>query len=126
MKVVDERLALDASGPGLRCANVRFALHRRVVEILDGMRVLRAWSSADAAEATTRQVEASALPLSAAERQAIVTAAVLRDAGLRLQAARTRAARSRQARPVPPVAALPGRTRPHPTSGAGCCSLPPT
>ncbi|MYS10186.1 hypothetical protein GTW71_27985 [Streptomyces sp. SID6041] len=108
---MDERLALDASGPGLRLSNVRFTLCRRVVEILDGMRVLPAWSTDEAVEAVTRQLDASASPLSAAERQAVVTAAVPLDAGRRLQAARVDAARTRQARPVAPdvpVAALPG------------------
>ncbi|MFF0430145.1 DUF6545 domain-containing protein [Streptomyces sp. NPDC004520] len=71
----------------MRLTNVRFTLHRWVVEILDGMRILRAWSSADAAETIRHHVEASNSPLSSEARQAIVTAAVLRDAGLRLQAA---------------------------------------
>ncbi|MFD4320491.1 MAB_1171c family putative transporter [Streptomyces sp. NPDC058548] len=105
---VDNRLALDASGPGWRLANVRFTLHRRVVEILDGMRVLRAWSSADASEVMERQVDASTAPLSVAQRQAVVTAAVLRDASLRLQAARILAAGARPVPPDAPVAALPG------------------
>lgn len=111
VKDVDARLALDPGGTGLCLTNVRFTLHRRVVEILDGMRVLRAWSSAGAAEVVGRHVEAAVPPLPAAERQAIVTAAVLHDAGLRLRAARAHAARTRQERPVPPaapVARLPG------------------
>ncbi|PVC69517.1 MAB_1171c family putative transporter [Streptomyces sp. CS081A] len=111
VKDVDARLALDPGGAGLCLTHVRFTLHRRVVEILDGMRVLRAWSSADAAGAIGRHVEAAVPPLPAAERQAVVTAAVLRDAGLRLRAARAHAARTRQERPVPPdtpVARLPG------------------
>ncbi|MFC8587105.1 MAB_1171c family putative transporter [Streptomyces sp. NPDC057217] len=108
---VDEGLALDPGGGGLRLTRVRFTLHRRVVEILDGMRVLRAWSSAGAAETAGRHAAAAVPPLAAAERQAVVTAAVLRDAGLRLREARAHAARSRRARPVPPdgpVAPLPG------------------
>ncbi|MFF4868235.1 MAB_1171c family putative transporter [Streptomyces sp. SID5770] len=108
---VDERLALDPGGAGLRLTRVRFTLHRRVVEILDGMRVLRAWSSAGAAEAAGRHAAAAVPPLPAAERQAVVTAAVLRDAGLRLREARLRAARARRGRPVPPdgpVVPLPG------------------
>ncbi|MFF2571002.1 DUF6545 domain-containing protein [Streptomyces sp. NPDC058084] len=107
---VDERFALDPSGCGRR-VNVRFTLHRWVVEILDGMRVLRAWSSAEAAETIRRHVHASPLPLSAAERQAVITAAVLRDAHLRLQAARGADGSSRPAPPLPPDAtflALPG------------------
>ncbi|MGW7433266.1 MAB_1171c family putative transporter [Streptomyces sp. NPDC054861] len=112
VKDVDERLALDPTGGnGLRLTNVRFTLHRRVVEILDGMRVLRAWSSAEAAEVIWRQVEASSSSLPAAEREAVVTAAVLRDAGHRLQSARMHAARAGRARPSAPdapVAPLPG------------------
>ncbi|MFJ4869214.1 MAB_1171c family putative transporter [Streptomyces sp. NPDC088757] len=108
---VDERLALAPGGPGLRLTRVRFTLHRRVVEILDGMRVLRAWASAGAAGAAGRHAAAAVPPLPAAERQAVVTAAVLRDAALRLHGARVRAARTRRARPVPPdgpVVPLPG------------------
>ncbi|MET9427813.1 MULTISPECIES: MAB_1171c family putative transporter [unclassified Streptomyces] len=103
---VDERLALTPSGSGLRLANVRFLLHRRVVEILDGMRVLRAWSSTDAVEIIRRHVEASASSLPTAKRQAVVTAAVLRDASRRLQTARSHAARSRQARLIPSEASV--------------------
>ncbi|GAA3081957.1 hypothetical protein GCM10017562_59150 [Streptomyces roseofulvus] len=108
---VDDRLALDRSSPGLRLVNVRFTLHRWVVEILDGMRVLRAWSSADAVETIRRHVEADASVRSPATWQAIVTAAVLRDAVQRLHAARYDAACSQLDRPVPsgtPVPALPG------------------
>ncbi|MFF9428382.1 MAB_1171c family putative transporter [Streptomyces sp. NPDC014746] len=108
---VDDRLTLDPRGSGLRLANIRFTLHRRVVEILDGMRVLRAWSSAEAAETITRHVERGAGPLSAAQRQAVVTAAVLLDARHRLHAARADAVRGGGERPVPPetaVTALPG------------------
>ncbi|MFE5730947.1 MAB_1171c family putative transporter [Streptomyces sp. NPDC056528] len=108
---VDERLALDPGEAGLRLSHVRFTLHRRVVEILDGMRVLRAWTTADATGTVERHVDAGAPALPAAERQAVVTAAVLRDAGRRLRAARAHAARTGQARPVPPGApavSLPG------------------
>ncbi|MFE5509882.1 MAB_1171c family putative transporter [Streptomyces sp. NPDC056529] len=106
VKDVDERLALDPRGTGLRLTHVRFTLHRRVVEILDGMRVLRAWSSAGAAGTAERHVEAGDPSLPAAERQAVVTAVVLLDAALRL-----REARLHEARPVPPdapAAPLPG------------------
>ncbi|MFI9122198.1 DUF6545 domain-containing protein [Streptomyces bikiniensis] len=121
VKDVDAGLALDPGGTGLCLTNVRFTLHRRVVEIPDGMRVLRAWSSAGAAEAVGRHVEAAVPPLPAAERQAVVTAAVLRDAGLRLRAARAHAARTRQERPVPPAAPvvrLPGDAAPGPRRAA--------
>ncbi|MFJ9574776.1 DUF6545 domain-containing protein [Streptomyces sp. NPDC101191] len=103
---VDDRLALDPSGAGLRLVSVRFTLHRWVVEILDGMRVLRAWSSPEAAKTIRRHAHASPLPLSAAERQAVMTAAVLRDAHLRLQAARGTEGSSRPPPPLPPDATV--------------------
>ncbi|GHG05207.1 MAB_1171c family putative transporter [Streptomyces filamentosus] len=99
---VDGRLALHPRGSGLRLANVRFTLHRRVIEILDGMRVLRIWTSAEATEAIRAYVEAEADQLFPMEREAIVTAAVLRDAAERLTETRRQAESTGQIRPIPP------------------------
>ncbi|MFJ9580804.1 MAB_1171c family putative transporter [Streptomyces sp. NPDC101191] len=113
---VDEELSLSArdrpgstgeeppAGPGQarpnRFFNVRWTLHRRVIEILDGIRELerRAWVSEDPAQAVValhkEALESDNLRgrygltrkgLSPLELEAAVTAAVLRDAVERLE-----------------------------------------
>jgi hypothetical protein len=109
---VDDRLALHPQGGERPLTNVRFTLHRRVIEILDGMRMLAAWSTAAAADAIRAEVEAGAPELPTAERESMMTAAVLRDAAARLSEARRRAALTGQPRPAPPdspAALLPGQ-----------------
>ncbi|MEU9477523.1 DUF6545 domain-containing protein [Streptomyces sp. NPDC048191] len=102
----DHRDPQASAGPGRskpnRIFNVRWTLHRRVIEILDGIRQLerRAWISDLPAQAVaglySEAMKTDALRselglgkkgLSSHELEAAVTAAVLRDAVERLQAA---------------------------------------
>ncbi|MFF8616555.1 MAB_1171c family putative transporter [Streptomyces sp. NPDC015350] len=106
---VDEKLALGPGGRnGLRLVNVRFTLHRRVIEILDGMRVLRAWSSPLAEQSVRRLAVALGDDARGLDLDAITTAATLRDAMARLSAARLEAAGAAPVAPGPPHRALPG------------------
>ncbi|MEW2434086.1 MAB_1171c family putative transporter [Streptomyces caniferus] len=122
---VDEDLAfsVDSARSHRLAWNVGFNLHRRVIEILDGMRALRPWVSPlpaaavhAAQEQETARGTADARRLSEPELQAAVTAAALRDAAQRLQAARREAAlRGHSGRPQPPAGpqvALPGEDTP--------------
>ncbi|MFE7778423.1 MAB_1171c family putative transporter [Streptomyces sp. NPDC057445] len=94
---VDPELAFSAtSARSHRLAtNVTFNLHRRVIEILDGMRALRPWVTAQAPQAVYALAAAPQPTRSAyvevrseQELQAIATAAALRDAAEHLQASR--------------------------------------
>lgn len=52
MRDVDQRFAFSpASAEPPRWVNVRFGLHRRIIEILDGIRELRSWADADVGQA---------------------------------------------------------------------------
>lgn len=62
---------------------LRIVLTRRIIEILDGIRTVQPWASAEVAQAV-HDLKDRALP--ADELEAIVTAAVLRDAAARYQA----------------------------------------
>ncbi|MFB6985573.1 MAB_1171c family putative transporter [Streptomyces sp. NPDC056304] len=104
-------------------ANVTFNLHRKVIEILDGIRALRPWVSPGPAEAVYRlhqerlvaQPDATA-PMSEQELQAAATAAALRHAANRLQRfKRERGPGDHQGRLQPPAgrpAPLPGENTP--------------
>ncbi|MFE5596927.1 DUF6545 domain-containing protein [Streptomyces sp. NPDC056549] len=109
---VDSKLTFGPSGLVLgRLAHVRFTLHRRVIEILDGMRVLRSWSSPVVAEIVSKHVRAGAEKLSPELREALLTAAVLREAAERLGEAQRQAVLAGCARPRSPdahCASLPG------------------
>ncbi|MEW1753847.1 MAB_1171c family putative transporter [Streptomyces angustmyceticus] len=121
---VDEELAfsVDSARSHRLAWNVGFNLHRRVIEILDGMRALRPWVSPLPAAAVraahtqeTARGSADARRRSERELQAAATAAALRDAAQRLQAARREAALRGQAGPQPPAGppvALPGEDTP--------------
>ncbi|MFF8387343.1 MAB_1171c family putative transporter [Streptomyces kanasensis] len=121
---IDEELAFSvrSARSTLLTSNVTFNLHRRVIEILDGMRALRAWVAPGAAEAVyavhaRRQSEDPDQPpsLSEADLAAAATATALRDAVDRLHAARRqRALEGRPGHPHPPAAAgrLPGEDTP--------------
>ncbi|MCQ1580433.1 MAB_1171c family putative transporter [Streptomyces parvus] len=62
---------------------VRIVLTRRIIEILDGIRTVQPWASAEVAQAVH---DLSDRTLPEDELEAIVTAAVLRDAAARYQA----------------------------------------
>ncbi|MEU8685039.1 MAB_1171c family putative transporter [Streptomyces sp. NPDC048611] len=122
---VDEDLAfsVDSARSHRLAWNVGFNLHRRVIEILDGMRALRPWVSPlpvaavhAAHEEQASRGAADARRLSERDLAAAATAAALRDAVQRLQAARRDAAELGQAgRPQPPggpQVALPGEDTP--------------
>ncbi|MGA4947919.1 MAB_1171c family putative transporter [Streptomyces lydicamycinicus] len=122
---VDEDLAfsVDSARSHRLAWNVGFNLHRRVIEILDGMRALRPWVSPLPAAAVyaAQEQEASrgtadGRPLSEQDLQAAATAAALRDAAQRLQAARLEAAAQGHAgHPQPPEGpqvTLPGEDTP--------------
>ncbi|WP_338674466.1 MAB_1171c family putative transporter [Streptomyces sp. SCSIO 30461] len=104
---VDPELAFSATSARSHrlAANVTFNLHRRVIEILDGMRVLRPWVRSEPVEAVYTLQERSvhedvctARPVPERELRAIATAAALRDAAERLQTAQ----RGGSSRPQPP------------------------
>ncbi|MER5615457.1 MAB_1171c family putative transporter [Streptomyces sp. NPDC002215] len=91
---VDQNLAFsaDSSRNHRLAANVTFNLHRRVIEILDGIRALRPWVSPGSAEAVYRLHQerlaaqpGAAVPMAEQELQAAATAAALRQAANRLQ-----------------------------------------
>ncbi|MFE1173939.1 MAB_1171c family putative transporter [Streptomyces sp. NPDC058773] len=122
---VDEDLAfsVDSARSHRLAWNVGFNLHRRVIEILDGMRALRPWVSPLPAAAVRAAYEQQASHGTADARrppeqevQAVATAAALRDAVQRLQAARREAtAPGHSGRPQPPEGpqvALPGEDTP--------------
>ncbi|MFJ6516159.1 MAB_1171c family putative transporter [Streptomyces sp. NPDC091406] len=109
---VDPHLAFS-SNSRLTTWNVRFHLHRRVIEILDGMRALRPWVAAGFTEAAEelhqeRLVLSGAPPAREEDLQAIATAAALRDAVERLEAARREAASRHPPVPAGPEGWLPG------------------
>ncbi|MGX1759146.1 MAB_1171c family putative transporter [Streptomyces lydicus] len=137
---VDEDLAfsVDSARSHRLAWNVGFNLHRRVIEILDGMRALRPWVSPlpaaavyaayehepsqgkpDAGRLSVRDMPERDVPerdMSEQDLEAAATAAALRDAAQRLQAARREAAlRGRPGRPQAPggpQVALPGEDTP--------------
>ncbi|MFD7283834.1 MAB_1171c family putative transporter [Streptomyces sp. NPDC059862] len=121
---VDERLAFSGSARPNRVLNVRFSLHRRIIEILDGIRALRPWMTDEAAkaleglhsealrdESVRERVGLGERGLSAQELEAAVTAAVLQHAVGRLQDARTQSGDGADATPSPhrAVYTLPGQ-----------------
>ncbi|MGW0333486.1 MAB_1171c family putative transporter [Streptomyces sp. NPDC003011] len=119
---VDQDLAFSVSASrGRRLAlNVTFQLHRRVIEILDGVRALRPWVSAAPMEAVRRLHQQQAAqpgtwtPLSGQDLEAAVTAASLRDAVRSFDAAMQQQG-DRTSRPQPPagpVVPLPGDDTP--------------
>ncbi|MFD5424394.1 MAB_1171c family putative transporter [Streptomyces sp. NPDC127084] len=109
---VDPELAFSATSARSHrlAANVTFNLHRRVIEILDGMRALRPWVRSEPVEAVYTLHERSlqgdngpGRPVPERELRAMATAAALRDAAERLQAAqREDALRGGSRRPQPP------------------------
>ncbi len=114
---VDPDLELSKSARPSRLLNVRLNLHRRIIEILDGILKLRLWVTADAAgavetmhseslndEALREKLGLAETGLTAQELEAAVTAAVLRHAVGRLQDARTRSTDA--SGPTPPSDAL--------------------
>ncbi|TLQ46320.1 MAB_1171c family putative transporter [Streptomyces marianii] len=122
---VDPDLAFSASSARSHrlATNVTFNLHRRVIEILDGIRALRPWVTSEAAEAVyalhqrgLAQQQANEAGLTDRELQAVATAAALLDASERHHAAR----RSypfldhvgRPQEPSGPSAPLPGEDTP--------------
>ncbi|MEV6397349.1 MAB_1171c family putative transporter [Streptomyces sp. NPDC051907] len=111
---VDQDLAFSANSARSNrlAANVSFNLHRRVIEILDGMRALRPWVSAGPAQAVySLQKRSDALQRpSVDELEAIATAAALRDAVERLQHTRRETAPGSRFAPQPdgPPFPLPG------------------
>ncbi|MGW7576914.1 MAB_1171c family putative transporter [Streptomyces sp. NPDC054765] len=118
---VDEDLAfsVDSARSHRLAWNVGFNLHRRVIEILDGMRALRPWVSPLPAAAVyavheeeTSRGSADARRRSEQELQAAATSAALRDAAQRLQTARRAAAlqgySGHPQAPGGPQVALPG------------------
>ncbi|MER5466255.1 MAB_1171c family putative transporter [Streptomyces sp. NPDC002668] len=121
---VDEDLAFSArSARSSRLRlNVTFNLHRRVIEILDGIRALRPWVAPDSAETVyavhaRQQSESSnqSQSLPEPELEAAATATALCDAVERLQAARRAwAVQGRTGRPQSPdaVGSLPGENTP--------------
>ncbi|MFI1400787.1 MAB_1171c family putative transporter [Streptomyces sp. NPDC020681] len=122
---VDEDLAFSASSArSHRLAwNVTFNLHRRVIEILDGMRALRPWLSLAPMQAVYSLHERQASQHSGEtprlpehEVQAAATAAALRDAVESMQAARREQAHHSRARrpqaPEGPAVPLPGQDTP--------------
>ncbi|WP_336051434.1 MAB_1171c family putative transporter [Streptomyces sp. CA2R101] len=122
---VDEDLAfsVDSARSHRLAWNVGFNLHRRVIEILDGMRALRPWVSPLPAAAVyaayehePAQGKTDARRLSERDLEAAATAAALRDAAQRLQAARREAAlRGHPGHPQAPggpQVALPGEDTP--------------
>ncbi|MFG2830573.1 MAB_1171c family putative transporter [Streptomyces sp. NPDC048434] len=122
---VDEDLAfsVDSARSHRLAWNVGFNLHRRVIEILDGMRALRPWLSPLPAAAVhavheheMSQGTGDARRLPDQELQAAATAAALRDAAQRLQAARREAAlqggSGHPQAPAGPQVALPGEDTP--------------
>ncbi|MER0479527.1 MAB_1171c family putative transporter [Streptomyces sp. Edi2] len=122
---VDEDLAfsVDSARSHRLAWNVGFNLHRRVIEILDGMRALRPWVSPLPAAAVYAAYEhepsrgkADARRLTERDLEAAATAAALRDAAQRLQAARREAALrgypGHPQAPGGPQVALPGEDTP--------------
>lgn len=121
---VDEELAFSARNARstLHVSNVTFNLHRRVIEILDGIRRLRGWVAPGAAEAvhavhSRRQPGNPHQPQkpTSADLEAAATAAALWDAVDRLQAARREWASQGHTGPPPPpgtAGPLPGENTP--------------
>ncbi|MFH9677567.1 MAB_1171c family putative transporter [Streptomyces sp. NPDC017405] len=119
---VDQDLAFSAKAAhnrGPAAVNVTFRLHRRVIEILDGMRALRPWVSSAPLEAVRllhdRHVERGGpwKSLSEQDVEAAATAAALRDAVGRLHAAkRSRPHTDRPQPPDGPAVLLPGENTP--------------
>ncbi|MFJ7413771.1 DUF6545 domain-containing protein [Streptomyces sp. NPDC098077] len=108
--------------------NVGFNLHRRVIEILDGMRALRPWVASGFTEAVhdlekERLLTGGGVPAASGEElQAIATAAALRDAVERLDNARRETVFHR---PQAPAGSGPGslaRTPQPLTSAPACCA----
>ncbi|MFD9562227.1 DUF6545 domain-containing protein [Streptomyces sp. NPDC059994] len=117
---VDKDLAIsDHSVTGRPLWNAGFLLHRGVVEILDGLRILGPWTSPQLVQSVyalhQQQLTAPqpATPLSPKELETIATAAAIRDALPRLQAAR-KAPTTAQSRPPAggSAASLPGADTP--------------
>ncbi|MFJ5779955.1 MAB_1171c family putative transporter [Streptomyces sp. NPDC093094] len=117
---VDQDLALSGGSvhDGRPTMNVSFRLHRRVIEILDGMRALRPWVSAAPMEAVRHLHEHPSrpdwAPLKEQDVPAAATAAALCDAVRRLHAERQEQG-GRYTRPGPsgePPVPLPGDDTP--------------
>ncbi|MCA1268687.1 MAB_1171c family putative transporter [Streptomyces rubiginosohelvolus] len=110
---VDAHLAFS-SDSGHTTWNVGFNLHRRVIEILDGMRALRPWVTSGFTEAVhdleqQRLFTGSGLPATPGEElEAMATAAALRDAAERLDSARRETLLHQPAAPAGLGAWLPG------------------
>ncbi|MDF3303292.1 DUF6545 domain-containing protein [Streptomyces tropicalis] len=89
---------------------VRVVLTRRIIEILDGIRTVQPWVSADIVQAV-HELEDGTLPPD--ELEAVVTAAVLRDAAARYraspEAARPAGKQHRSAPACQAAGVLPGR-----------------
>ncbi|MFF9074583.1 MAB_1171c family putative transporter [Streptomyces sp. NPDC014872] len=106
---VDQRFAFSpASAEPPRWVNVRFGLHRRIIEILDGIRELRSWADADVGQAVSGPQNES---LAEQDLEAIRTAVILRDAVARYQASRppkTSAHAMPKPAPTGPAQDLPG------------------
>ncbi|MGW3390747.1 MAB_1171c family putative transporter [Streptomyces cinereoruber] len=77
------RLVYGTRRQGLAHTGVRFALHRHVIEILDGMRDLSFYARPELADLVRSRADAD---LSHAQREAIATAVMLRDAATRMPA----------------------------------------
>ncbi|MFJ3786916.1 DUF6545 domain-containing protein [Streptomyces sp. NPDC090093] len=75
------KLAYGDRNRGLAHTSVRFALHRRIIETLDGMRELSFFARAELAE-EVKSLAGGDLPRSQVE--AIATAVMLRDAAMRI------------------------------------------
>ncbi|GGU38113.1 MAB_1171c family putative transporter [Streptomyces violascens] len=112
---VDDDLAFNPDSTpgqgGKLPANVSFNLHRRVIEILDGIRTLRPWVSQDVID----DVRRSASDLTEADREALAAAVALQEAVQQLHIAREEfAQRSRPdiAPPEGPPVVLPGEKTP--------------
>ncbi|MEV0173229.1 MAB_1171c family putative transporter [Streptomyces sp. NPDC050803] len=142
---VNERVAFSGSARPNRILNVRFSLHRRIIEILDGIRELRPWLTDEAAkalealhgeavedESVRKRLGLSATGLPAPELEAAVTAAGLQHAVGRLQVARLKSGDAVQPAPPPhgAVYTLPGQgtaadeERPRLIRVAGALSTP--
>ncbi|MEU5900250.1 MAB_1171c family putative transporter [Streptomyces venezuelae] len=98
---VDQRFAFSpTSAEPPRWVNVRFGLHRRIIEILDGIRALRSWSDEGVGRAVT---DLNTESIAERDLEAMKTAAILRDAVMRYRDS----AASMQTMPTPPTGTSP-------------------
>ncbi|WP_163010783.1 MAB_1171c family putative transporter [Streptomyces dangxiongensis] len=124
VSTVDQNLAFSVRAAQSRhlTVNVTFQLHRRVIEILDGIRVLRPWMSPTPMSAVHLLHDqhiaqgSTWAPLAQQDLDAAVTAASLHDAVRRLQSARQKQGHlgrtSRSQLHAEPVVRLPGDDTP--------------